>query len=89
MSMNYWNDMPAGYDAWLTTDVEGERNQERADYCADNHPDFDGEGECHECAAEEARWNEGEDPDDINDRRREEAYRDADMMIDPEAMEGN
>ena len=38
--------MPAGYDAWLTTDVEGERRQERADYCADNHPDFDGEGEC-------------------------------------------
>jgi hypothetical protein len=60
-----------GYDAWLTTDVEYEKAIERGEYCADNHPDFDGEGECPECAAEDARWNEGEDPDDINDRRME------------------
>ena len=79
-----WSGMPAGYDAWLTTDVEGERAAQRAYYCEDNHPDFDGEGECPECEAEDARWNEGEDPDDINDRRREEAYRDADMMIPQE-----
>jgi len=75
MSMNYWNDMPAGYDAWLTTDVEGERRQERADYCADNHPDFDGD-RCPQCEAEDAVALEGPDPDDINDRRREQEWED-------------
>ena len=65
-----------GYDAWLTTDVEGERRQERADYCADNHPAIDGEGECPECEAEDARYLEGPDPDDINDQRREQEMED-------------
>ena len=72
MSMNYWNDMPAGYDAWLTTDVEGERSQERADYCLDNHDSRDGVGPCAECEAEEARYLEGPDPDDVRDRLREQ-----------------
>ena len=37
----------------------------------------------------ERRYAEGPDPDDINDQRREKEYADADMVIDPEAMEGN
>jgi len=59
-------------NCFIPSDVEGERRQERADYCGDNHPDFDGEGECPECEAEDARWNAGPDPDDVNDRRREQ-----------------
>ena len=60
----------SNYDAWLITDVEGDRSQERADYCADNHPEYDGDT-CSECEAEDARWDEGPDPDDIRDRKRE------------------
>ena len=63
--------MLAGYDAWLTIDVEYEKRQEQADYCSDNH-DWDGEGECADCVMEQERWAEGPDPDDINDRRREQ-----------------
>ena len=65
----------SAFDAWLTTDVEYEKGQERADYCADNH-DWDGEGECPECEAEDARYLEGPDPDDINDQRREREMED-------------
>ena len=68
--------MTMGYDAWLTTDVEGERQAAKAEDCAENHPDFDGEGECPECAMEQERWAEGPDPDDINDRRREQEMED-------------
>ena len=64
--------MLIGYDAWLTTNVEYEKRQEQADYCDDNH-DWDGEGyDCPECVMEQERWAEGPDPDDINDRRREQ-----------------
>jgi hypothetical protein len=64
-----------GYDAWLTTDVEGERQAAKAEYCAEHHPDFEGDY-CPRCEEEEERDAQGPDPDDINDRRREEAYRD-------------
>ena len=64
--------MMSAFDAWLTTDVEYEKGQDQADFCADNHPDFDGEGECPDCVMEQQRWAEGPDPDDINDRRREQ-----------------
>jgi hypothetical protein len=57
-------------------DAEGERREERAEYCAEHHPDFEGDT-CPECESEEARFNEGPDPDDANDRAREREYDDA------------
>lgn len=59
-----------GLDQWLTTDIEGERRQLLADYCAENHPEYEGDS-CHLCEAEEAHWNEGPDPDDARDMARE------------------
>ena len=67
--------MMQGYDAWKTTDVEGEIRALQAEYCDDNH-DWDGEGyECPECAQERERIEEGPDPDDARDRAIDEHYR--------------
>ena len=65
-----------GYDAWLTNDLAMEKWEERAEYCEEHHPEFEGLF-CPLCEEEER--DEGPDPDRQNDERREreEEERDA------------
>jgi hypothetical protein len=84
MVNNYPYGLP-GYDAWKSTDAEGEKRAKQAEYCDDHH-NWNRQGyECPECAQERERIEEGPDPDDARDRAREEHYQlEADEMIPQE-----
>ena len=64
----------SNYDLWKTTDTEMEKHEAAADARQAFHEEQghdDGDLICARCEEWDMHGHEGEEPDDINDRRRD------------------